>query len=481
MKPKATLHQKILDYAILLHRLWADPDPAALSHAESAQKELTAYAIAQNGLDGLYWWGVPISEVLEAMTENTVGEDTFGGWRIEENFRCKVSDGIIGLYIEEEGHFSDFSAKRNTDSEIVSKYSAAEREAMVAQYNERRNSQEFWDSLTTEGKVYSPTYDKVYNSAADYYNSWEHRAQRQSDSDFYAGTLVNTKITTTTTVHSNSQHYRSLHSIAQFAADDDGRLLAFCPTGIAAVASTGSGKDYAGIGLTNKNAQALCAEFLANDTFVKEVPIHVLDPIFSGEAGSYTEALANAVAVTKLAEKLRFSDFEEAPRSISQAQADACNALFKKINGGTALTEQETVTLLHGAVNNGLRMEFPDMVWIKVSLLYDLATMHMDDMSRCCYYSHLCVDTVKRILPQIQNPAAVEQLMAIGVVTGGICAEAEFICKRYAQCYPYADIVEEYLEKLYAIAPTHPVFRSARTYKKLLKKIAKQRAKARKK
>lgn len=476
---KQRFYQNIREYAVLLNRLSRDPSVSLQEAAEKKAEELRQYVISRDLIDGVYWWNVPVYDVLSVMEDNCAGECNTGDWRIESEYICKVNSNRVELYVEEEGHYSNFSTGKQVDYSTVSKYSAAEREAMVKDFNRRIDERENWDILTTDGAVYSPDYGKVYDSAYDFYNSAEHQMKRWSDSSSYADSLVDEKKTTVTTVRSNSIHYKALYSVGGFSVADGGILTALIVSPAELVGAQGN-KDYAGQLMSNMSGRVLLADYLSKDNNIKTVPAELLGHIVCSEANSYTEALHNAAMIAKLSSKLSFEGFEEKPLVPTAEEAAECRALMQKVSGGTQLTEAESVTLLYGIINDVFPLNPADKAWLKTSLMYDLATMNVDDTLRCLYYCRLCADTVDRAMEYIRNPAAQQQLTAIAVVTAGLYVETHVKNKLFEECVVYADILEKYYSILKETDPKNPVLSLKRTYDKLIKKMSKYKTKRRK-
>ena len=471
------LYSKISKYAVLLNSFAVFSGEEDLTMALKARSELINYVSQKNGINGIYWWNVPIADVLEVIAENTVGESECDGWRFASDYKIQVTERGISLYIEEEGHFSNFSSSRNVNYETVSKYSDAEREQMVSNYIGRKIACEQWNIATTDGMVYSERYDKVYGSARDYYNSSEYLIDRQIDIDFYKSTLVDEKKTTVTTVYSNSLHYKALFHIADFVVDNCGNLISFELHNFEPIAVYGSGADYAGQNISNKNPMVYLTDYLINDSFVKSVGVDLLDRIFYAECSNYTEALHNAAAIANIGAKIKYVEYEVTQGFVTDDQAARCNALVQKVAEGRQLDENETVTLLNATINGGFKAPFENIIWLKLSLMYDLAVLNLKDRQRCLFYCRLCAENVKLVFNKINDINALKQLGAIAIVTSGICAEEYLAIKEYKDCFAYGDILEEFFIKLSEIDPFNMVFKKGRLYNKLIKKISKAKSK----
>ena len=276
------------------------------------------------------------------------------------------------LYITEEGHYTCFDEDSDTIYDKVSKYTEEERREMVDKYNRKITDRENFNIFTTEGMVYSKQFDKVYDSASDYYNSLEYNLDKQWRKDIYEASLVDERETTYTTIRSNSIHYKSAFSFAGYSLDENGGIDGLEIRPFRNLGASGIGKEHAGQSVIDRSEIVLCAAFLANSREVKHISTEIFGEILTKESSNLLDAGRDAAVLTLLADKLRGDTVHIEPQTLfeSKEQMETVCGIADRINAGEDVLKKEII-MVYDAVNKNL-LGLDDVIKSHLKAVYPL-------------------------------------------------------------------------------------------------------------
>lgn len=294
-----------------------------LEELEKHKCFLDEYYLKHEYSAGIFWWRIPCDEVSQYIINHLNAESEAGSWRIEHKPQF-LSDGRNHLlYVTERGHRSSFSSHNDISYSRVSQYSEEEQAEMVAARNARIDAKESYNMATIQGAVYSEEQHKIYDSAYDFYHSFEHQMTRKTDSDFYASTLYREKETHQTNVFSNSENHLALFVVASFLSSSNGDLMGIQCPGIKLLSLKGTESSIVGTELKKKDIPLLSFAQLSEAENIGAIPTDLFIRDFLSEFSSFDEALKSAALITCAAPKLSAVEITEltyAPQSEEEEQ-----------------------------------------------------------------------------------------------------------------------------------------------------------------
>lgn len=394
--------------------------------------------------------------------------DTPDGWRFESEPVCTGGDGSYLLLTKEEGVHSDFvnGGKQYTHTK-VSKYSKGEQEDLVRSRNRRIDSWEIMDALTTEGKVYSVDHNKVYDSAEDYYLSFEHRLDRKIDSDFYASTLYRNQTTVTHSVSSNSQRYIGLYETGGFSVDSKGIVTDVNFGNFKCAKWVGDPPARKGETFTDKSPAVSCAAYLGCSNDVKRVPASIFGDRLTCEEMSYSLALQSAAVFTCLSDKLDCSDYRELEYGVtSEIEFNACrDRAMHFANNEEALDESELALVLDIVNKHLLPFNDEQTCQMKTALHARLALVQTMPVP-FCFYVDRCVEFASEGARVYRTPYFSEMLLQMQAET----ADRLLRIKEREQAARYAQGALDACDQLARLDPSNDLLSMRADIEKLVKK-----------
>ncbi len=286
------------------------PDPVyeqRLAELERCKQLLASYRRKMGYPSGTFWWTLPWEQVESYLIYDLTQTEEVGSWRFAHQWSVQEMDGCDYLFLQEEGHFSNFSTQTSWETGIISNYSQAEIDEKMRDFRRCQNNYDMMTlALAGDSAIHSTFTGADYNSAADYLMSAEHYLVRSHQADMYARTLYTETETTTTYVTSQSCHYKALFAVAGYRLDGHGQLQQLNVENFRLCGSTGSLPHDLEESHTAKDAAVACAAYLADCRQVLTVPAQLFGRGVDKGSVDHTEALRQAELYTCLADKLTY-------------------------------------------------------------------------------------------------------------------------------------------------------------------------------
>lgn len=251
------------------------------------------------------WWKLPWEQIVPLLLYDLTlpeeeDEPDENGWRHAYELETIAEDhGVRTLCIRVRGHQQGkVSAKRRVSERIHSQYTAAERSAMEDAFVEKQTNRALAHmAFANQSPVYSMASERTYHTATEYYSSGEGIADFSNRISDYQESLYTVQETNHLSVSTESSDYRDLIAIGRYHVDGNGRLdylesLEY------------SGDPQRSALLERKDMAVLCAQYLAEQEEVLQVPLELLTRQMEECAASLPEARRQAEMVTCLAGKL---------------------------------------------------------------------------------------------------------------------------------------------------------------------------------
>ena len=182
--------EAVREYAVLLNRSFTDW--YITEELLDAQQALEEERVRAGMPEGSYWWRIPPIDILNHIAENyldTGAEE--GEWRYERHFAI-LREGDTGIgAMQEWGHKTVFTSRKERWSRNVSPYTEAEIRDAIKKHNEKLEQQDRDLLLCTPYNVGIQSLETgmSYRSAFEYVTS----AERQMD-HIFAETDVRSKM-----------------------------------------------------------------------------------------------------------------------------------------------------------------------------------------------------------------------------------------------------------------------------------------------
>lgn len=274
---------------------------------EALKSKLAEHRKARGYMPGIFWWNLPWEQVeLYLMCDLEQIEES-GPWRFARKWEMLEQGDLYLLVLSEEGHCSNFTGKYSYHYEELSKYSSAEQDQMVRDYNKRLNDYELTQLMFDDRPVRS-VYGTTFASMSDYMVSSDRWMYRDSLESSYRRSLYTEHHTNTVTVTSNSVHYQCLMKVGGLHLRRDGVPDYVSVMDYEMVRTRGSVPGSLEEEYLQKDAAVALAAYLADDDKVKAVPVQLFGKNIIDSIGSYSEAMRQAELYTCLAHKLMLEE-----------------------------------------------------------------------------------------------------------------------------------------------------------------------------
>ena len=284
---------------------WYD---ALLQELETLKSAIVEHRKAQGYMPGTFWWNLPWEQVEMYLACDLQQVEETGPWRFVHKWEMAERDDLYLLLLSEEGHCSDFTGKYSYRYEELSKYSAAEQDQMVRDYNKRLNDYELAEVVFDNDRPVRSAYGKTFASMSDYMVSSDHWMYRESLESSYRRSLYTEHHTNAVTVSSNSIHYQCLMNVGGLHLRQDGVPDFMTVMDYEIVAKKGNVPDVVEEEYLQKDAAVALAAYMADDARVKAVPVQLFGKNIIDSVGSYSEAMRQAELYTCLAHKLMIEE-----------------------------------------------------------------------------------------------------------------------------------------------------------------------------
>ena len=449
---RETYIEKIADIAKLQLELLKAENSNSLSSAErysiidnvsSLRQEVVAYTNQTEKYKGIYWWDFSYYTIKDKLNEILGNEYYDGyGWRYESELCVKENDNHYVAFFIENGVKSDFTTSgKDYAYDEISKYTKEQQLEMVNNCNKRIDAWESFDAATTDGMVYSKTYDKVYNSASDYYNSFEHQMARQDAADFYASSLYQIKVTITQNVGNNSKRYGGIFNAGSYRCNDEGRLTYINILPAKLVDSFGPLPPSLTDRLPYMSTAVWIASCIAQNDRIKKVPVSLFVNRFTQEEANYDTALQNAIVFTLLADKLSFEGFIETQQLFidKEDQDRHLNLIngFVGSNGTRTLTLEEATTCID-LINRKMVVYESQATALSIkALLYATVLDNAKDDEQAECYARVCSDMCTKALSEANTEIIYGMLLSSSLICG----------KMWLDKYQAKDMAANYADK----------------------------------
>ncbi len=259
----------------------------------------------ENDKNELLWWNIPWESVEPYLLYNLSEQKATGKWRYEYNWEIIGDKEIKILILKEKGHFSDFSSNTYQYKENESKYSEFEQKQMVDEMNEKLDKKEkkevFWSNNNT---LIESEHGNIYACLKDYYDSSEHKFNRQINSDMYARSLYTEHTTQVSTMISNSRHYECIFEIGSFYFDNEKGLQGLSWHPFELKMGEGDIPNNLSEKYKNKDSAVVCAAFICDQYWIQSVLIKLFGSGFTDKADSVAESYQRSQIFTCLSNKL---------------------------------------------------------------------------------------------------------------------------------------------------------------------------------
>ena len=279
---------------------------AELRELEQLKAETVAHRKKQGYTPGTFWWNLLWEQVeLYLMCDlQQIEED--GPWRFARKWEMAKKDDLYLLVLFEEGHCSEFTGKYSYRYEELSRYSSAEQDQMVRDYNKRLNDYELSQVLFDNDRPVRSVYGQTFASMSDYMVSSDHWMYRESLESSYRRSLYTEHHTNAVTVTSHSSHYRCLMSVGGLHMRKDGVPDYMTLMDYEVVHQDGSVPEGLEEEYRQKDAAVALAAYMADHDEFRSVPVQLFGKNIIDTASSYSEAMRQAELYTCLAHKLQF-------------------------------------------------------------------------------------------------------------------------------------------------------------------------------
>lgn len=277
----------------------------------SRMKEQTAAHRKRQGYSGgIFWWNMDWENVQHYLMCDLWEEKLDGSWRFDHQWKAEQNHGATVLFLQESGHYSDFSTSTTTTYAKESVYSESQQSAMVDAYRQAQRDSDARRILLSSDKtmVYSYRSDTLYASDADYVMSAEHWFYQKNAREKFERSLYTEHITNHATAVSNSRHYECLFAVAAFHIDGSGILDTVKPLDYQLCAKTGAVPENVQEPYREKDAAVGAAAYLAARSDITKVPVSLFGRDITTPAPNYSEAMRQAELYTCLAQKLWFAN-----------------------------------------------------------------------------------------------------------------------------------------------------------------------------
>lgn len=437
-----------------------------LKELESAKAALNNIVMKDKGEAGLYWWNIPWKYTENTLIELLDISSERCGWRFESEICSEGEKNRYLIYMEEEGHCGSFTyGDIEYEYSEISEYTPDERDEMVKSFNKRINNLEMLNILTTEGKVYSKEYDRVYDSALSYYMSFEHRLNRHLDSELYSRMLYKEKETAVMNIYSSSRHFKCIYELAGVSVDEYGYLTDLSIGNMKQIAKSGDVPQLKGY--TAQKAGILSAAYLANSDKIKGIPSYSFNISFLSEAHDFYEAAYAAQIFTLIGDKLVYDSDNSRPYLISsEDDFENCKTLLTDLMNERELSEEQLINAWGYIVDNSLPLEPMLIPQIKAACLIGLADKQSNFYIRY-FYSACCADISVGYYAKEQN----NYLLLAAAQSASCAADCALRLDMHAYSAQYARLALSVLDGLLRIVPSDKdIAAQKRSLKKILKK-----------
>lgn len=268
------------------------------------ERERTALSLKEKEnhvIQSICWWNLSWPQVFDELKNDTTfpkGTDR-DGWEWEYTLDCKEKGQNCLILLKEHGRKV---GKASIEHEWInfeeSKYSRAERQQMVDDYNKRIDQWELFGLLTTEGPVYSGVHNKTYDSMGDYLLSADHLLMRNLCADLYADSLYTMHTVHNMQVRSNTMHCRKAYAVGELHFDRSGFIDMIRPLDFEIVAAQGYDVKCGLLDEFPRDSLFCCMKYIAEHQLKSRISIEFLKEKMNEKSGTYESAMKMAKMIT---------------------------------------------------------------------------------------------------------------------------------------------------------------------------------------
>ena len=281
---------------------------AMKAQLQQLKERAAAHRRAKGYPQGIFWWSIPWDQMESKLMYDLYQAPDDNHWRFSRSLETHQQGDAEILFLNEEGHCSDFSTKYENRYEELSPYSAEEREQMVEEYNRKLDRREAFDALLMGNSPYHAVHiGKEFDSVDDYLLSTDRLLFRDYAEDAYSRSLYTARHTRAVTVQSNSIHYECLLRIGSIRTDAFGCVEGIAPVDYRLEEYRGKLPPEILHMYAQKDAAVALAAHIADHAQYRSVPTTLFEKNILDGASDYSEALRQAKMYTCLAGKLKFT------------------------------------------------------------------------------------------------------------------------------------------------------------------------------